>query len=448
METTERIEMNGRKPLSHSGIQRRGLIAGAAALVASLLVKEAHDAPSVAAATDGQGLVIGTSNSSVGQTSLQSSGSIAAYFESTYGNYFQSGVQGVGLLSQCLQQYGIGIKGLASAGVGVVGGITQGNYPGTPLAIQGITYANSIGGTGIQGINYGNADQTFGIEGISAGNGIGRIGVLGTVNATPVSTLTTGVSGLNLNTGPQAFGVFGAADAPGAVSIQGQSKAGIGVIGVSNSTYGVVGNTGAEGSFGIYGLTYANYSAAFAGGTNNPSAYGAIFTGKVNINGVLQMNGIPRVLASHTDGTQRALSLVASPENWVEDFGQTTLAGGKAEVRLDSDFLSLVDSSSMHAFFTEHGANHSLHLAGRSATGFTVQADVDALAARGKKVSDVNSTFSYRVVAKRKGVQSDRFEKVKPPILKLENPVKFIDVKVPENRTDAARDRQRVNPRT
>ena len=57
-----------------------------------------------------------------------------------------------------------------------------------------------------------------------------------------------------------------------------------------------------------------------------------------------------------------------------------------------------------------------MHIEGKSATGFTVGANPSVVgAAAGKKASDLNGTFTYRVVAKRKDVAAERLAKFTVP---------------------------------
>jgi len=239
----------------------------------------------------------------------------------------------------------------------------------------------------------------------------------------PPSNTRIGVYGFTNNNGATGPGDLGATPI-GVVGVSNSVTAGnigIGVYGQSNG-YGVVGATTGS-SFGLYGLAFNDFSAAFAGGTNNPNAYACILTGRVIINGPLVVTGAKSAAVAHPDGSHRLVYCVESPDSWLEDFGTGTITAGKAEVKLDHDFAAVIDPKEMHVFFTENGDNNSLHLAGHTAEGFTVQASAGALAARGQKTTDVNGTFSYRVVAKRKDVVTPRLGKVEIPKIKLENPI-------------------------
>ena len=78
----------------------------------------------------------------------------------------------------------------------------------------------------------------------------------------------------------------------------------------------------------------------------------------------------------HPDGSHRLLYCMESPEAWFEDFGKGTLAGGKAEVKLDPDFAAVVDTSNLHVFLTPHDETHHLAVKATGGGGFTVAAGV------------------------------------------------------------------------
>ncbi len=97
------------------------------------------------------------------------------------------------------------------------------------------------------------------------------------------------------------------------------------------------------------------------------------------------------------------------------DVGEGNLVNGKAVVKLDPEFAGVVDTSEMHVFITEHDQHNALHISNRSATGFTVQADASTLVAKGKSALAVSGTFSYRVVAKRGDIKTERLAKFDMP---------------------------------
>ena len=78
---------------------------------------------------------------------------------------------------------------------------------------------------------------------------------------------------------------------------------------------------------------------------------------------------------------------------------------GRAEISLDPDFASTVQTDQYHVFITEYDGSNGLYVAARSATGFEVRAGAGA----------VDASFSYRVMAKRKDIQGARLQEVELP---------------------------------
>jgi len=97
-----------------------------------------------------------------------------------------------------------------------------------------------------------------------------------------------------------------------------------------------------------------------------------------------------------------------SPESWFEDFGESQLVDGQAEVRLDPNFAALVEVNGYHVFLSPYGESNGMFVAKRQATGFRVCEQ------RGGTGS---ASFGYRVVAKRKDIVVDRLATVAPPQL-------------------------------
>lgn len=367
-------------------LRRRGVIAGVGALVAGMVAKQVTTVEAQA----GQALIIDGNNTGGKTTSLTSLAGAPAF--------------------QVL-----------SNGVAIQGNIPAGSNSGTPVAVQAISFANASLATSCQCLAFGTAPSTFAVEGRNDGNGLGRVGVLGTIGAPSdngttgnPNPQTSGVTGLNLNTGSSAYGVIGMADAATGYGVVGQSERGIGVYGISHGSYGVVGATTAAGFYGIYGFANTNGSVAFAGGTSNPAAYAAVFGGTVQINGPLIVTGAKSAAVPHADGTHRLVYCVEAPESWFEDFGEAKLVAGKADVKLDVDFAGIADMASYHVFLTPRGDSKGLYVTNQTAGAFAV---------REQQNGTSNLTFSWRVVAKRKDIKTDRLAKYTVKELKLEDPM-------------------------
>ena len=111
-------------------------------------------------------------------------------------------------------------------------------------------------------------------------------------------------------------------------------------------------------------------------------------------------------LVSTADYGWRALYAVESPENWFEDFGTGTLAGGFAEIMIEPIFAQTVNlSHEYHVFLTPLG-DCPLFVASKAETSFAVQA---------MGGSSCNIDFDYRIVAKRLGHEDIRLESIDPP---------------------------------
>ena len=291
--------------------------------------------------------------------------------DGVYGTSSGSGRTGV--VGSCDQPYGIGVSGSSSSYYGVLGSTDTG------IGVVGDVKAG--------------------------GAGTSNIGVLGRVGAiTPNSqSNTVGVYGQNLGTGAGGVGVYGS------------STAGYGVLGIL---------TGAGGQAALYGATYDGATPAFYAVNygSKTTAFGppiaGYFIGQVIINGNYTATGTKSAAVPHPDGSHRLLYCVESPEAWFEDFGEGIITGGKGEVKLDPDFVAVVDTAKLHVFTESHDEAHHLAVKTRSGNGFTVAADPSGPAtARGVKASDISGTFTWRVVAKRKDVKAERLAKFALPKL-------------------------------
>ncbi len=328
--------------------RRRGILAIGAAVAAGIAVKGA--AQPVAAATSGNGF-IATGAADVGFL--------------TQGT-FRVGANALGDDTGVFGGGKTGVSGNSGSGNGVVGSTFGGVFL-TPVS----------GKTGVMGT--ANGDGNFGVLGIgSANNGNNTIGVWGD----------------NPSGGAGPVGVFGSA------------TNGVGVFGKTGASgsFGVLGTTTATNSIGLGGIANTNGSAAVAGGTANPNAFAGSFQGHVQVfDGAFDVfpMGNKHGLAQHPDGSVRTFYSVESPECWVEDFGEGTLANGVAEVSLEKDFAALIHTDRYHVFLTPHG-DHHLHVAQRHDGGFSVAADTALATLKGKKASELTGTFSWRVVAKPK----------------------------------------------
>jgi len=325
---------------------------------------------------------------------------------------------------------GIGSNGTGPGVVGVGGNFVatnnadgvQGFATGTGGGVVGHGGGNS--GTGLLG--FGGAANGQGVAGIGNGAGPGLVGVGGnfiaTNNADGVQGFAngtgTGVSGAG--GGNSGIGVYGAGGGPNGVGVKGQGTGtGTGLIGTSSGGYGIVGSTSASGYSGLTAITSTAGVAALAATATVNTAYAAYFSGTTVVQGNFYVvSGAKSAAVAHPDGSHRLLYCVESPESWFEDFGEGKIVNGKADVKLDPDFAALIQTDKLHVFLTEHGGHNGLHTTTKGPNGFTVEASPTLAKAAGTSTAQVQGTFSWRVVAKRKDIVGKRLEKVDLPKIK------------------------------
>jgi hypothetical protein len=222
-----------------------------------------------------------------------------------------------------------------------------------------------------------------------------------------------GFGGGNLGAGVRGIGVGGPDTAPNVrVGVYGQAgqPPGIGVVGVGGDTgTGVYGSTSANNGAGVFGEILAGAGIAVFGSVNSPGAFAGYFDGPVQVHGDVTVfgnatvNGLKSAVVPFPDGSRRRLYCMESPESWFEDFGTGYLKNGQADVPLDAEFASVVNSDDYHVFLSEYDDNNALYVTNRTNTGFVVRSKLSPAA---------TGMFSYRVVAKRNDITGPRFEKV------------------------------------
>src|SRR5579883_2790218 len=401
-------------------LRRRGLLAGAAALLGAGLAKLA--APEQAKAVgggDGQALIVGDVNTDNQnkQTTLHSN---AVYGFASLGDSSQTTAiyaqGGTGTTSSGGGVYGLGgnVGGGVAGGTGVVGEGAHGGTGGTGVfGLGGLPGGSFIrGGIGV----LGQSDTNIGVNGVSSSS----IGVQGTStsNAGVVGSSNTGVGcqgSSNGNVGVlgtsntsvgvyanslQQYGLY--ATSPNNYAAIGTSNSGTGVYGSSTSNVGVLGTS--SSSIGVFG---SSSSGTGVYGTGPANGFAARFDGPVQVNGAFTVLGGPKSAAvPHPDGSYRRLYCVESPESWFEDFGQEQLANGRASVQLDRDFAALVRGDDYQVFPVPEGDCKGLYVTNRTPVSFEV---------REVQGGTSSLTFGYRVVARRKDVAGPRLERVDIP---------------------------------
>lgn len=240
------------------------------------------------------------------------------------------------------------------------------NHTGTGHALYGSS--NSVYPT-VGGVNSGDGN---GVQGRST-SGHGLYGYTGASSSSGVVGLQTGYSYSDLGLWWKPGGFFG-----------GQN--------------GVVGATKANSGYGVLGLDLST-SGGWAGyfiSVNGSGIYASVPAGHVGIN----TNGTkPAVVA--TDDGARLMYSEESTEVWFTDYGFAQLQNESAVVTFEATFAQTVNLSLPYHVFLQPYGNASLYVTNRTPTGFEVKLTS----------GDANIAFSYRIVARRLGLENDRLER-------------------------------------
>src|SRR6266540_4017534 len=264
----------------------------------------------------------------------------------------------------------VGVQGLSNSNYGVYGQTFGG--PGLPVGLSAVI-GTSANATGVAGASTNNS----GVFGVSHGFGPGlgnlagtggtsdeNVGVLGT------STNNLGVRGESTN----SSGVLGQSSGPSNAQpgVVGSATNGYGVFGFSQNSNGIAGQSGG-GAAGCVGFAGAPGGYGIYGGIAVQGGYAGGFAGPVLVVGDFTATCWAKSAAvPHPDGSHRRLYSLESPESWFEDFGEAKLANGRAEVKLDPDFLAVVHNDKYFVYLTPRGDSKGLYLAAQSSSSFEV----------------------------------------------------------------------------
>ncbi len=179
----------------------------------------------------------------------------------------------------------------------------------------------------------------------------------------------------------------------------------------SSPTYGYIGcayNNSAGDVFGGHfstlstgtGIKYGVYASAPV-----DQGWAGYFDGEVRITDSLVVLGGKSAAVKVDNGEYRLLYSQESAECWFEDFGEGRLENGKAVIEIDPLFAQTVNTTvKYHVFLTPQDKPLTLAVANKTATSFEVKGPEGA-----------NISFSYRLVAKRKGYENLRLAKMGGP---------------------------------
>ena len=284
-----------------------------------------------------------------------------------YAGFFKTSTFGTGV------HYGVKAEsyGASASPVHGLNGLADNTSTGAVYA--GLFTATSSG----TGTHYGIYSQS------SGSSSSGTYGVLGTAyNTSTGTTYGTYSSASNSSTGA-AFGVYSYAQ---------NTSTGIAIGG-----YFDVPAYGTGPKYGIYAT--APHAIAYAG----------YFDGDVGVSYDFYAYGSKNAAVKVDNGEYRLLSCQESPELWFEDFGEGQLVNGRVHIELDPLFLQTVTINGQHpmkVFVQLNDENCKGTAVKRGTTGF----DVIEL-----QNGTSNASFSYRIVAKRKGYEDRRLAKMEGP---------------------------------
>jgi hypothetical protein len=244
------------------------------------------------------------------------------------------------------------------------------------------------------------------------------------------STNGRGVLGYATATTGTSYGVWGWGGAPDSLGVYGYNNSttgnAVGVKGTTNSNdlgtgvWGVADATTGT-TYGVYGENYAGGAASLGwhkatsgsglgvwGYTSSPDAWAGQFSGVGN--GVrivtltdkigLTVTGGSKNAAVPTTEGERLLYTEESTEVWFTDYGFGHLDKGQVVIPIDPLFAQTVNLKVGYHVFLQAYGDAELYVSDRGLTSFEVRL----------RDGDPNVEFSYRIVAKRLGFETDRLE--------------------------------------
>jgi len=290
----------------------------------------------------------------------------------------------------------------------------EGSGTGIRKGVEARAFANSADNAyGVDGHAHNDATgSAYGGHFLTSPYGTGNhIGVYGGALGSS-STPCYGSQGYASNTSDgDAFGGYFGTSSSGTGTHTGVFANGSG--NSSASTYGIHGFAQNPSTGNVYagyfrasslgtGIKYGVYAQADTG-----EGYAGYFAGNVKITDSLVVLGSKSAAVKADDGEYRLLYCVESTENWFEDFGEAQLINGKAVVNIEALFSQTVNTSlTYHVFLTPGGQCNGLYVTNKTLNSFEV---------RELHGGNSNITFSYRIVAKRKGFEHLRLAKMGGP---------------------------------
>jgi hypothetical protein len=245
----------------------------------------------------------------------------------------------------------------------------------------------------------GDLDNLAVIKGTNTNTTAGTIsyGVMGQCNSTGLGS--AGMNCISTSSAGNEIGVLGRYQSYGAgVFGLGYNNLGsnVGLTYMTNlRDYGVYGSVRYPGGFGIYGYDGGNYNGAIPGvDLISYALYG---------NGKFACTGTKSASVPTTQGNQ-LVYCAESPEMWFEDLGTSKLVNGSVHIALDDMYMETVfidDTHKMRIFIQEEGESNGLRI--------VKDADNKGFTVKEKNGGTSNIDFSYRIMAKRRFYQNQRY---------------------------------------
>jgi hypothetical protein len=289
-------------------------------------------------------------------------------------------------------------------GTGEAWGVESYVLGGTSISTMYGVEARAAGGQYFAGTGYGgyfnsvgltNASTQYGVYALAENySNIAAYGVYGRGEQSGSGTsyggyFLTDSNGTGTSYGIRPVGLSkGSATAFGTASVAANRSTGV----VYGGYFEML-NYGTGGGYGIY---------AKARTTGAPASWAGYFEGHVRVTGTLSVLGTKSAAVKVDNGEYRLLYCQESPENWFEDFGEGQLMNGRAHIEMDPMFLQTVSidrDNPMKVFVQLNDPDCNGTAVVRGQTGFDV---VELMNGTG------DASFSYRVVAKRRGFENAR----------------------------------------
>jgi hypothetical protein len=182
------------------------------------------------------------------------------------------------------------------------------------------------------------------------------------------------VAGVKGEANGATYGVYGEGSSDEVAGVYGRA---------SGADYGVYGRGSLFEIAGVYGEGYgADYGVKYSGGLGGSGTKSAVV---------------------RTSKGPTEMYAMESPELWFEDFGSARLTNGRAYITLDSQFLETVtiDTDNPMKVFVQLNDD---------CNGVYVKKGVDGFEVIELQGGTSNASFDYRVLAKRKGYETQRMK--------------------------------------